>query len=87
MRSISDCSNERGGRDGAAQFQLGPVLTNVRLADEINRTIPRTQSSLPERMEERQITIDGQTMPLPAPFFVIATHGAIFSSPPTLNSY
>jgi MoxR-like ATPase len=49
----------------------------VLLADEINRTIPRTQSSLLESMEERQITIDGQTMPLPAPFFVVATQNPI----------
>jgi len=43
------------------------------LADELNRAIPRTQSALLEAMEERQVTIDGETMPLPAPFFVMAT--------------
>jgi MoxR-like ATPase len=62
---------------GQFQFQPGPVLTNVLLADEINRTIPRTQASLLESMEERQVTIDGETMPLPAPFFVIATQNPI----------
>ncbi|HTU60638.1 MAG TPA: AAA family ATPase [Polyangiales bacterium] len=62
-----------------AQFQLqpGPVVTNVLLADEINRTIPRTQASLLESMEERQVTIDGRTQKLPAPFFVIATQNPI----------
>jgi MoxR-like ATPase len=58
-------------------FQPGPVMTNVLLADEINRTIPRTQSSLLESMEERQVTIDGKTHPLPHPFFVMATQNPI----------
>jgi MoxR-like ATPase len=58
-------------------FRPGPVFTNVLLADEINRTIPRTQSSLLESMEERQVTIDGETHELPAPFFVIATQNPI----------
>ena len=58
-------------------FQPGPVMTNVLLADEINRTIPRTQSSLLESMEERQVTVDGTTYPLPPPFFVIATQNPI----------
>jgi MoxR-like ATPase len=58
-------------------FQPGPVLTNVLLADEINRTIPRTQSSLLESMEERQVTVDGQTYPLPRPFLVMATQNPI----------
>ena len=56
---------------------LGPVITHVLLADEINRTIPRTQSSLLECMEERQVTVDGQTHTLPAPFFVMATQNPI----------
>ena len=53
----------------AGDFQLvqGPVMTNLLLADEINRAIPRTQSALLEAMEERQVTIDGETMALPAP--------------------
>lgn len=58
-------------------FTPGPVMTNVLLADEINRTIPRTQSSLLESMEERQVTVDGQTHPLPHPFFVMATQNPI----------
>jgi MoxR-like ATPase len=62
---------------GRLTFQPGPVMANVLLADEINRTIPRTQSSLLESMEERQVTIDGVTMPLPSPFFVIATQNPI----------
>jgi MoxR-like ATPase len=62
---------------GCFAFQAGPVITHVLLADEINRTIPRTQSSLLECMEERQVTVDGQTHPLPAPFFVMATQNPI----------
>ncbi len=62
---------------GSFEFQPGPVMTNVLLADEINRTIPRTQSSLLESMEERQVTVDGRTYPLPSPFFVIATQNPI----------
>ncbi len=62
---------------GHFEFQPGPVMTHVLLADEINRTIPRTQSSLLESMEERQVTVDGKTYALPAPFFVIATQNPI----------
>ncbi|MFC1869161.1 AAA family ATPase [Thermodesulfobacteriota bacterium] len=62
---------------GRFLFQAGPVMTNVLLADEINRTIPRTQSSLLESMEERQVTVDGNTLPLPHPFFVMATQNPI----------
>jgi MoxR-like ATPase len=58
-------------------FQPGPVMANILLADEINRTIPRTQSSLLESMEERQVTVDGKTYPLPHPFFVMATQNPI----------
>jgi MoxR-like ATPase len=58
-------------------FHSGPVITHVLLADEINRTIPRTQSSLLECMEERQVTVDGETHSLPAPFFVMATQNPI----------
>lgn len=54
-------------------LRRGPVFTNILLADEINRATPRTQSALLECMEERQTTIDGETMKLEAPFFVIAT--------------
>ena len=62
---------------GQFAFQSGPVMTHILLADEINRTIPRTQSSLLESMEERQVTVDGKTYPLPHPFFVMATQNPI----------
>jgi MoxR-like ATPase len=62
---------------GHFTFQAGPVMTNILLADEINRTIPRTQSSLLESMEERQVTVDGKTYSLPHPFFVMATQNPI----------
>src|SRR5213075_3455850 len=55
------------------EFKRGPVFTNVLLADEINRTSPRTQSALLEAMNEGQVSVDGQTYPLEAPFFVLAT--------------
>jgi MoxR-like ATPase len=58
-------------------FRPGPVITHILLADEINRTIPRTQSSLLECMEERQVTVDGETHVLPQPFFVMATQNPI----------
>lgn len=54
-------------------FHPGPVFAQVLLADEINRTTPKTQSALLEAMEERQVTLEGETRPLPEPFFVIAT--------------
>lgn len=63
--------------EGRFQFRPGPVMANVLLADEINRTVPRTQSSLLESMEERQVTVDGQTYLLPTPFFVIATQNPV----------
>jgi MoxR-like ATPase len=58
---------------GAFRFHPGPVFTHVVLADEVNRATPKTQSALLEAMEERQVTAEGQTRPLPEPFFVIAT--------------
>lgn len=58
---------------GEFEFRRGPIFTNVLLADEINRTTPRTQSALLEAMNEGQVSIDGQTYHLEAPFFVIAT--------------
>jgi len=58
---------------GQFLFHPGPVFTQVLLADEINRATPKTQSSLLEAMEERQVSVEGQTRPLPSPFFVIAT--------------
>jgi MoxR-like ATPase len=59
------------------EFRPGPVLNQVLLADEINRATPRTQSSLLEAMQERQITVDGETYPLPRPFVVLATQNPI----------
>ena len=56
-----------------------PVFTNLLLPDEINRAVPRTQSALLEAMEERQVTIDGETTPLPAPFAVLATQNPVES--------
>lgn len=62
------------------EFREGGIFTNVLLADEINRATPRTQSSLLESMEERQATIDGITMKIPEPFFVIATQNPVETS-------
>jgi MoxR-like ATPase len=59
------------------EFKRGPVFTNVLLADEINRTTPKTQSALLEAMNEGQVTVDGQSHPLPQPFLVIATQNPI----------
>lgn len=60
-------------RDGTFEFRPGPVFGNVILVDEVNRATPKTQSSLLEAMEERQVTTDGVSRALPKPFFVIAT--------------
>lgn len=59
------------------EFKRGPVFTNVLLADEINRTTPKTQSALLEAMNEGQVTVEGQSHPLPRPFLVIATQNPI----------
>jgi MoxR-like ATPase len=59
------------------EFKPGPVFTNILLADEINRTTPKTQSSLLEAMSEGQVTVDGHSHPLPQPFLVIATQNPI----------
>lgn len=58
---------------GKFRFQRGPIFAQLVLADEINRASPKAQSALLEAMEEQQVTLDGQSMPLPDPFFVIAT--------------
>ena len=58
-------------------FKKGPLLSNIVLADEINRATPRTQSALLECMEEKQITVEGNTIPLTSPFFVIATQNPV----------
>ena len=64
-------------KEGEFVFRDGPVFSNILLADEINRATPRTQSALLECMEERQVTLDGVTHKLPAPFLVIATQNPI----------
>lgn len=64
-------------KQGEFEFKPGSLFTNILLADEINRATPRTQSSLLECMEERQITVDGVTYPLDKPFFVVATQNPI----------
>lgn len=64
-------------KSGQFEFTKGPVFTNILLADEINRATPRTQSGLLECMEERQVTVDGQTHTLDEPFFLIATQNPI----------
>jgi MoxR-like ATPase len=66
-------------RDNAAfKFHPGPVFTQFVLADEINRATPKAQSALLEAMEEHQVTVEGETRPLPEPFFVIATQNPIY---------
>lgn len=64
-------------KKGDFEIKRGPVYTNILLADEINRAIPRTQAALLEAMEERQTTIDGETIALPDPFFVLATQNPV----------
>ncbi|HEY6538830.1 MAG TPA: MoxR family ATPase [Candidatus Dormibacteraeota bacterium] len=62
---------------GLFEFRPGPVFTQILLADEINRATPKTQSALLEAMEERQVTVDGTTRPLPEPFVVLATQNPV----------
>lgn len=64
-------------KSGEFEFRAGPIFSNILLADEINRATPRTQSSLLECMEERQVSVDGMTMMLDAPFMVIATQNPV----------
>ncbi|MDQ1641997.1 MAG: MoxR-like ATPase [Actinomycetota bacterium] len=64
-------------RSGQFSFRAGPVFTNLLLADEINRTPPKTQAALLESMEERQVSVDGEPRALPDPFIVIATQNPI----------
>ncbi|MCZ8523085.1 MULTISPECIES: AAA family ATPase [Paenibacillus] len=59
------------------EFRPGPLFANIVLADELNRTSPRTQAALLEAMEERRITVDGTTYPLPEPFFILATQNPL----------
>jgi MoxR-like ATPase len=64
-------------RSAGFDFRAGPVFTNVLLADEINRTPPKTQAALLEAMEERQVSVEGDARPLPAPFMVVATQNPV----------
>jgi MoxR-like ATPase len=64
-------------KTGSFRFREGPVFTNVLLADEINRTPPKTQAALLEAMEERQVSIEGAAHPLPVPFVVVATQNPV----------
>ena len=66
-----------GATPGQLVFQQGPIFANVVLADELNRTTPRTQSSLLEAMADGKVTVDGVTHPLPSPFLVIATQNPL----------
>jgi MoxR-like ATPase len=70
-------TQEDRGSPGQLRFREGPVFTNLLLADEINRTPPKTQSALLEAMEERQVTVEGQPRALPEPFIVVATQNPI----------
>ena len=67
--------DEKGGRH--FQFQSGPIFANILLADEVNRATPKTQSALLEGMQEKAVTVGGQSRPLPRPFFVLATQNPI----------
>jgi MoxR-like ATPase len=73
----SDLTGTMTLRGGELTFRPGPIFTSVLLADEINRTPPKTQAALLEAMEERQVTIEGASRPLPSPFIVIATQNPI----------
>ncbi len=73
----SDVTGSSLLRHGTLTFVPGPVFTNVLLVDEINRATPRTQSALLEAMQERQVSVEGETRPLPAPFFVVATQNPV----------
>jgi len=70
-------SGQGGERARELRFRPGPVFTHVLLADEINRATPKTQSAMLEAMEERQVTADGKSRPLPSPFFVLATQNPL----------
>jgi MoxR-like ATPase len=73
----SDVTGTMTLRGGELAFRPGPVFTNVVLADEINRTPPKTQAALLEAMQEGQVTVDGDSHPLPGPFLVAATQNPI----------
>lgn len=64
-------------QDGGFKFRRGPIMANILLVDEINRATPRTQSALLEAMAEQQVTVEGKSLALPAPFFLIATQNPV----------
>ncbi len=68
---------------GEFEFRRGPLFTGLMLADEINRTPPKTQAALLEAMQERQVTVEGHTFPLPEPFHVLATANPSSTKAPT----
>src|SRR3954470_13966478 len=73
----SDVTGNVALRGGELTFRRGPVFTNVLLADEINRTPPKTQAALLEAMQERQVSVEGRPEPLPDPFLVLATQNPV----------
>jgi MoxR-like ATPase len=73
----SDLTGNVTLRGGELTFRRGPVFTNVLLADEVNRTPPKTQAALLEAMQERQVSVEGKPQPLPDPFLVVATQNPI----------
>jgi MoxR-like ATPase len=73
----SDLTGTMTLRAGELSFRPGPIFTNLLLADEINRTPPKTQAALLEAMGENQVTVDGKSRPLPEPFLVVATQNPI----------
>ena len=77
---VSIFERESGSDVGRFRFHPGPVFTQLLLADEINRATPKAQSALLEAMEEGQVTVEGETRPLPMPFFVIATQNPVSQS-------
>jgi len=74
---VLEVEGEHGRVSREFRFQRGPVFAQIVLADEINRATPKTQSALLEAMQERSVTVAGETHPLPAPFFVMATQNPI----------
>ena len=77
-RPTSSASRCSSARPATFRFHKGPVFAQLVLADEVNRATPKAQSALLEAMEEHQVTADGQTYPLAAPFFVIATQNPVY---------
>jgi MoxR-like ATPase len=73
----SDLTGTMTLREGRLEFRPGPVFTHVLLADEVNRTPPKTQAALLEAMQERQVSVEGEPRPLPQPFLVVATQNPI----------